>query len=128
MGRGRRHRHASAGQHVPQGPHPRAGRPLSNLAAAGTYEGFALEQARIDSSNLCGTPLEQMVERRKELHLAMMANLHEELSLETDAKHREVRGNMSSKSTNEGLQLGVQKKCSHRFMGFICVTSNVPFL
>ena len=59
--------------------------------------------------------LEQMVERRKELHLAMMANLHEELSLETDAKHREVRRHMSSEGTNEGLQLGAQKKCSHRF-------------
>jgi hypothetical protein len=66
--------------------------PLSNLAAAGTYEGLALEQARVDPSNLCGTRLEQMVARRKELHLAMVANLREELSLEADAMLREVRG------------------------------------
>jgi hypothetical protein len=33
-----------------------------------------------------------MVARRKELHLAMVANIREELSLEADAKLREVRG------------------------------------
>ena len=37
-----------------------------------------------------------MVARRKELHLAMVANLREELSLEADAMLREVRGHMSS--------------------------------
>jgi hypothetical protein len=55
-----------------------------------------LEQARIDPLNPCGTRLEQMVARRKELHLAMVANLREELSLEADAMLREVRGHMSS--------------------------------
>jgi hypothetical protein len=34
--------------------------------------------------------LEQMIARRKELHLSMVANLREELSLEADAKLREV--------------------------------------
>jgi hypothetical protein len=40
--------------------------------------------------------LEQMVARRKELHLAMLANLREETSLEADAKLREVRGHMQA--------------------------------